>query len=105
MAEQLLNRRDVLKATSLSGPTLWRRCRDGGFPKPIKISEKRVAWSQSDIDRWLANLRRTDGTPAIVGDEAIVPPVVLPPPDPGRLPRGRPKNPQAPAPLGGGASL
>lgn len=25
----------------------------GEFPKPVKISERRVAWLESDVDKWI----------------------------------------------------
>jgi prophage regulatory protein len=62
MPEELLPRRRVMAVTSMSGPTLWRRCKDGSFPLPIKIGPNRVAWRQSDVQRWIDGLRRTDGT-------------------------------------------
>ncbi len=37
-----------------SGPTLWRRVKDGSFPKPIKLSSRVTAWRVGDIREWLA---------------------------------------------------
>lgn len=62
MPEELLPRRRVMAVTSMSGATLWRRCKDGSFPLPIKIGPNRVAWRQSDVQGWIDGLRRTDGT-------------------------------------------
>jgi len=64
MPEELLSRRRVIAVTSLSGPTLWRRCKDGSFPLPLKIGPKRVAWRAADVQAWLDGLCRTDGTRA-----------------------------------------
>jgi prophage regulatory protein len=62
LIEGLLSRREVIRRTTLSGPTLWRRIKDGSFPPPLKIGPGRVAWPASDVERWLSNLRRTDGS-------------------------------------------
>ena len=64
MLEELLNRRGVIAVTSLSGPTLWRRCKDGSFPLPFKIGPNRVAWRASDVQTWIEGLHRTDGDAA-----------------------------------------
>ena len=33
---------------------LRRKCNAGEFPKPISISAKRIAWSEGEVDAWLA---------------------------------------------------
>ena len=38
-----------------SKATVWRKVRDGQFPKPIKVSEAITAWRVGDIRRWLTN--------------------------------------------------
>ena len=45
----------VLKRTSLSRSTLYRKIEQGTFPRQIKISERCVSWRQSDITDWLKN--------------------------------------------------
>ena len=63
MAKQLLSRREVMRRTTWSAPTLWRRVKDGFFPPPVQIGPGRVAWTDSDYNSWESNLRRTDGSP------------------------------------------
>jgi prophage regulatory protein len=41
--------------TTLSRVTLWRKSRDGDFPKPLKISANRIAWREADVDAWIAS--------------------------------------------------
>ena len=58
MSEQLppgdLILRDELKRlVPLSVTTIWRLERTGQFPRRIPISDKRVAWRRSEIERWL----------------------------------------------------
>lgn len=38
--------------------TLWRMCKDGRFPKPVKLSTKITAWLAGDVRAWL---REKDG--------------------------------------------
>lgn len=36
-----------------SGPTLWRRCKSGDFPKPVKLSAGITAWRVGEVRAWL----------------------------------------------------
>lgn len=37
-----------------SSATLWRKCKAGQFPKPVKLSERVSAWRVGDVRAWLA---------------------------------------------------
>jgi prophage regulatory protein len=45
----------VRARTGLSRSTLYAYMRDGRFPAPIAISERCVAWVESEIDTWIAD--------------------------------------------------
>lgn len=49
---RLLSVKDVMKETSLSRTTIFRRVRDGQFPKSIPLGGKRVAWSAAQVEQW-----------------------------------------------------
>lgn len=36
-----------------SAPTLWRKVKDGSFPKPVKLSERVTAWNVGAIRAWM----------------------------------------------------
>jgi prophage regulatory protein len=36
-----------------SGPTLWRRVKEGRFPKPYKLSKRVTAWRVGEVRKWL----------------------------------------------------
>lgn len=38
-----------------SPSTLWRKCRSGDFPSPIKVSPQVTAWRAGSVRSWLAN--------------------------------------------------
>ncbi len=38
-----------------SSATLWRKCKSGQFPKPVKLSERVTAWRVGDIRQFLLN--------------------------------------------------
>lgn len=44
----------VKARTGLSRSTLYAYIRDGRFPSPITISDRCVAWVESEIDAWIA---------------------------------------------------
>ena len=33
--------------------TLWRKCKTGQFPKPVKLSERVTAWNVGTVRAWL----------------------------------------------------
>ena len=41
-----------------SHATLWRKVKSGGFPKPIKLSERITAFRTEDVRAWLDNLHK-----------------------------------------------
>ena len=53
--ESFLRLPAVLKRTSLSRTTLYRKMDQGTFPRQVKIGKRCAAWRQSDIDAWMHN--------------------------------------------------
>lgn len=45
--------RDVKDITSFSRATIYGKIKDSGFPKPMKISAKRVVWDEAQVRAWL----------------------------------------------------
>jgi predicted DNA-binding transcriptional regulator AlpA len=37
-----------------SPATIWRKVKEGTFPKPVKLGERITAWHMEDIEQWLA---------------------------------------------------
>jgi len=54
--EQLLTLDDVCRLTTWSRRSLYRKCSDGSFPKPLKIGRSRIAWKASDLGAWLGSV-------------------------------------------------
>jgi prophage regulatory protein len=42
------------KGINYSRDHLRRKVKAGEFPKPIPVSERRIAWIEAEIDDWLA---------------------------------------------------
>ena len=50
---KFLKRPDVQAMTSLSRSSIYALMEQGKFPKQIKLSERSVAWIESEIQDWL----------------------------------------------------
>ena len=48
----LLRLPSVISATGLGRSTIYRLMADGGFPKPVRLAPRAVAWRRVDIDEW-----------------------------------------------------
>lgn len=57
-AEKIIDRfirlDEVLHITGLGRNTVYRRMREGTFPKQVRIGPNSVAWRQSDISQWMS---------------------------------------------------
>jgi prophage regulatory protein len=52
---KLLTHNDLAeKGIAYSRPQLWRKCKDGSFPRPIQVGAHRSAWVEAEIDAWIA---------------------------------------------------
>lgn len=52
---QRAERGGVCGPLPFSAPTLWRKVKEGSFPKPIKLSSRVTAWRVGDVRAWLAS--------------------------------------------------
>ena len=43
----------VMVRVTLSRPSIYRKVRDGSFPRPINLGGRAIAWLSSDIDAWI----------------------------------------------------
>lgn len=51
----VIRRKELCLITGLSATTLWRLERDGEFPARIRLTNSRVGWRRSEIEKWLAS--------------------------------------------------
>lgn len=54
--ERLIRMREVKSRTGLARSTVYAAMAAGTFPHPIKIGERAVAWRESEIAQWIANV-------------------------------------------------
>lgn len=51
--DRFLRLDEVLHITGLGRNTVYRRIREGTFPKQVRIGPNSVAWRQSAIAKWM----------------------------------------------------
>ncbi|HEX8223391.1 MAG TPA: AlpA family transcriptional regulator [Allosphingosinicella sp.] len=53
--DRILRLKGVLDRTGLSRSTLYRKVKDGTFPKQVRIAVRCAGWRESAVDAWLSN--------------------------------------------------
>lgn len=51
---RLIRRKEVQEKTGLGASSIYAMMKQGDFPQCLNLSERRVAWIESDIDKWIA---------------------------------------------------
>lgn len=51
---RLIRRKEVQAKTGYGASSIYAEMAKGHFPKPVMLSERRVAWIESEIDAWIA---------------------------------------------------
>lgn len=55
---ELLNIHQVVALTAIKESSLRNYVKSGYFPKPVKVGVKSTRWLYSDIEQWIASLRK-----------------------------------------------
>lgn len=53
--DRLLRRPEVLKRVGFCRSSLYHHMSQGRFPRPIKIGQRSVAWSEQAIESWIVS--------------------------------------------------
>jgi prophage regulatory protein len=56
--DRLIGWPEIQRVIGLSRPQIWRLRRDGNFPLALRLSENRVAWRASEVQRWIETRER-----------------------------------------------
>lgn len=51
---RLIRRKEVQTKTGMGASSIYAEMAKGNFPKPVQISERRVAWLESEINVWIS---------------------------------------------------
>ena len=52
---RLIRRKEVQEKTGLGASSIYAMMKSGDFPQCLNLSERRVAWIESDVDSWVAD--------------------------------------------------
>ena len=55
----LLTLKEVLDYVKKSKTSVYKEVKAGTFPKPLRIGMRKIAWSISDIQKWISNREKT----------------------------------------------
>lgn len=51
---RLIRRKEVQIKIGMGASSIYAEMAKGRFPKPVFLSEKRVAWIESEVEAWIA---------------------------------------------------
>jgi prophage regulatory protein len=61
-SERILRLPEVVTRIGLSRATIYKRIKEGGFPRQVHLGLRSAGWLESEIDNWIAkrvDARRT----------------------------------------------
>ena len=62
MTQALLTMKEVVIFTGLSRASVYRRVRDGSFPKPVQVGPRCVRFRREEVENWLEGLSPVSGS-------------------------------------------
>ena len=60
MSTRLLRRPEVEARTGLSRSSIYAWMSRGEFPRPLRIGQRAVAWTEEDIERWITTRKEAN---------------------------------------------
>ncbi|QXI49183.1 AlpA family transcriptional regulator [Pseudomonas anuradhapurensis] len=54
---------EVISVTGLARNTIYRRMREGTFPRQVRLGPNSVAWLQSSISGWMTSVVESSSSP------------------------------------------
>lgn len=55
---RLIRREEVERRAAKSRSSIYRGIRAGTFPAPVRVGRRAVAWSEAEIEAWIASRPR-----------------------------------------------
>lgn len=71
---RFLRQRQVCERVGLSPMTIWRRQKDGTFPRRVRLGPNAVGWIEAEIEAWCAERAASRDQPTEVTAFVEVPP-------------------------------
>ena len=54
---ELYRVKTLSKKLDMGVSTIWKKVKEGNFPKPVSLGDRFTAWRSEDIQLWLDNLK------------------------------------------------
>ena len=54
----ILRMTELCEKLGVSRTSIWRWCRAGTFPQPVKLGRRAVGWRQTEVEEWLQALEQ-----------------------------------------------
>lgn len=54
---RFLSTSEVMRETTFSRTTLWRRIREGDFPPPTPLGKQKRGWTEREVEQWKADVK------------------------------------------------
>lgn len=51
--DRFIRRKEVIEMVGYSASSIWRRCKEGSFPRPVRLGPSAVAWRLSELEEWM----------------------------------------------------
>lgn len=68
----MLRRAELCRQVGLHPSTIFRMCRRGTFPAPLRIGARAVAWRLGDVEDWLAERATTRTVTELAVTDSVV---------------------------------
>jgi prophage regulatory protein len=60
IVDRLIRMKELKEILGLGTSTIYRMISDNKFPKPIKLTERTVAWRMSTINEWIESREKVN---------------------------------------------
>ncbi len=62
MEQQIIREKEIVKVTGLSRTSIWRKEKDGTFPKRVRLGSGRaIGWTRASVEQWVEGLKEQGG--------------------------------------------
>ena len=69
-SNRLIRRKEVQAKTSLGASSIYALMKQGNFPQSLKLSERRVAWLESEVDQWVTERIASHETSIVMREDS-----------------------------------
>jgi len=53
---RLIRLKEVMNLTALGRSTIYKKMKEGTFPKTVSLGDRAVAWIESEIEEWIEEI-------------------------------------------------